>query len=79
VLALAHEALPGDRRLVVGLAPLGRRRDRERVQEMRDIVPVGAPGAGALLASTPTTNELQDQIAVLLKASEERRCYLPVS
>jgi hypothetical protein len=49
-LALAHEPLPRDHRLVVDLAQLGRRRDRQRAQEVRHIAPVGAAGAGALLA-----------------------------
>jgi hypothetical protein len=52
-LGLAHETFPGDHRLVVHLAQLGRRRDRERAEKMRDIAPVGAPGAGALLALEP--------------------------
>ena len=52
-LALAHEPLPRDHRLVVDLAQLGRRRDRQRAQEVRHIAPVGAAGAGALLALQP--------------------------
>ncbi len=52
-LALAHEPLPRDHRLVVDLAQLGRRRDRQCAQEVRHIAPVGAAGAGALLAVQP--------------------------
>ena len=50
VLGLAHVPFPGDHGLVVGLAQLRRRGDRQRAQKVRDIAPVGAPGAGALLA-----------------------------
>ena len=46
-LGLAHEPFPRDHRLVVGLAQLGRRRDRQRAQEVRYVASVGA---GALLA-----------------------------
>jgi hypothetical protein len=53
VLGLAHIALPGDHRLVVGLAQLGRCGDRERAHEVLRVEPVGAPGARALLLLQP--------------------------
>jgi hypothetical protein len=53
VLALAHEALPGDHSFVVGLAQLRRRRDRERAHEVLHVEPVGAARAGALLLLQP--------------------------
>ena len=53
VLGLAHEALPGDDRFVVGLAQLGRCGDRQCAHEVLDVEPVGAAGAGALLLLQP--------------------------
>jgi hypothetical protein len=53
VLGLAHEALPGDHRLVVGLAQFLGRRDAERPHEVLHVEPVGAPGARALLLLQP--------------------------
>jgi hypothetical protein len=53
VLGLAHVALPGDHRLVVGLAQLRRRRDRERAHEVLHVEPIGAPRARALLLLEP--------------------------
>ena len=49
VLALAHVALPGDHRLVVGLAQFRRRGDRQCAHEVLHVEPVGAAGARALL------------------------------
>jgi hypothetical protein len=42
MLDLAHMALPGDRRLVVGSAQFLRRRDGNRAHEVLRIEPVGA-------------------------------------
>ncbi len=53
VLGLAHVALPGDHRLVVGLAQFLGAGDRERAHEMLHVEPVGAPGARALLLLQP--------------------------
>jgi hypothetical protein len=53
VLGFPHEALPGDHRLVVGLAQLPRRRDRQRAHEVLDVEPIGAAGACALLLLQP--------------------------
>jgi hypothetical protein len=53
MLGLAHVALPGDHRLVVGLTQLGRRRDRERLHEVPDVEAVGAAGARTLLLLQP--------------------------
>src|SRR5712671_1470444 len=52
-LRLAHVPLPGNHRLVVGLAQFGRRRDRQRAHEVLDVEPVGAAGACALLLGEP--------------------------
>jgi hypothetical protein len=49
----AHEALPGDHRLVVGLAQLRRRGDRQRAHEVLNVEPVGPPGPRALLLLQP--------------------------
>jgi hypothetical protein len=53
VLGLAHEAFPGDHRLVVGLAQRRRRGDRQRAHEVLDVEPVRSPGARALLLLQP--------------------------
>ncbi len=52
-LLLAHDSLPRDHRPVVHLAELVGRGDAERPHEVRHVEPVGAAGAGALLASEP--------------------------
>jgi len=49
MLSLAHEVLPGDHRLVVGLAQFLGRRDAERAHEMLHVLPVGPAGTRALL------------------------------
>ena len=53
MLGLAHVALPGDHRLVVGLAELHRRRDRKRAHEVLHVEPVFAPRPRALLLLQP--------------------------
>ena len=46
-------AFPGDHRLVVDQAQLGRRGDHQRAHEVLDVEPAGAAGARALLLLQP--------------------------